>query len=100
MIRFQRTARVRSGKFLEGVQFAKEVAEYINANYPLGSLLVFTELFGDTGTIHWNSDNEDLASIEKVNAQLSADQDYWALLSKGDDLFIEGSLHDTVIQSV
>ena len=100
MFRFHRIARVSRGKFQEAVQWAKEVAGYINTKYAPVSVQAYAELFGDVGMVHWYADYEDLATIEKFNAQLLADQGYWAVLNKGADLFIEGSLHDTLIQSV
>ena len=42
MIRLTRSGRTKSDKFLEGVRFAKEVAEYVNAKYAPVSVQVFT----------------------------------------------------------
>ena len=100
MFRFHRIARVSRGKFLEAVQWAKEVAGYINTKYAPVSVQAYAELFGDVGTVHWYADYEDLATIERINAQLLTDQGYWAMLNKAADLFIEGSVHDTLIQSL
>ncbi len=100
MFRFHRTAQASRGKFLEAVQWAKEVAGYINTKYAPVSVQAYLEAFGDTGTVHWYSDHEDLATIEKLNAQLLADQEYLAMLNKAADLYIEGSVHDTLIQSL
>ena len=100
MYRFQRTARARGGKAMEAVQFAKEVAGYINAKYAPVSLQVYTELFGDVNTIYWYADYKDLASLETIIGQLNAGQEYWAILGKAADLFVEGSLHDTLMMSI
>ena len=100
MIRFWRSGQTKNGKFLDGVRFAKEVAEYINAKYAPVSVQVYTELFGDLNTIYWYADYKDLATIESINAQLLADQGYWAIVSKGTEWFIEGSFHDTLTRSV
>ena len=100
MYRFQRTARARGGKAMEAVQFAKEVAGYINAKYAPVSLQVYTELFGDVNTIYWYAEYKDLASLETIIGQLNADQEYWAILGKAADLFVEGSLHDTLMMSI
>lgn len=100
MIRFQRSARAKGSTALEAVQFAKEVAEYINTKYAPVSVQVYSELFGDLNTIYWYVDYKDLATIESINAQLLADQGYWAILGKATDLFIEGSLHDTLMSPV
>ncbi len=100
MFRFHRTARISRGKLPDGVQWAKEVAGYINTKYAPVSVQAYAEVFGDIGKIHWYADYEDLATVERINAQLQADQGYWALLGKAADLFVEGSVHDTLIQSL
>lgn len=99
MFRFHRKAHVSRGKLLEAMQWAKEVTIYINQKYAPVSVQVYSELFGDLGMIHWYADYEDLATIEKFNNQLLADQGYWALLNKSQDWFIEGSVQDTLSQS-
>ena len=100
MVRFQRTARAKGGKFPEAMQFAKEVAGYLNDKYAPVTIQVYSELFGDVNTIYWYADYKDLATIEGINARLLADQGYWAILNKAADLFIEGSVHDTLMMSV
>lgn len=100
MFRLHRTTRISRGKGLEALQWAKEVAGYVNKKYAPVSVQAYSEVFGDVGTIHWHADSEDLATIEKFNAQLLTDQEYQALLKKATDLFIEGSTHDTLIQSL
>ena len=100
MFRFQRSGRTKNGKLLEGVRFAKEVAEYINTKYGPGLIHVYTEAFGELNTIYWYADYENLATIESINMQLLADQGYWAIVNKGTEWFIEGSFHDTLMSSV
>ena len=100
MFRFHRIARASRGKLPEALQWAKEVAGYINTKYSPVSVQAYSELFGDVGTVHWYADYEDLATIERINARLLTDQGYWAMLNKAADLFIEGSGHDTLIQSL
>lgn len=100
MFRFHRVARISRGKFLEAIPWAKEVAEYLSAHYAPVSVQAYTELFGDIGRVHWYADYGDLASVEKFNAMLLADQGYQALLVKAADLFIEGSVQDTLTQSI
>lgn len=100
MFRFHRTARISRGKLLEAPQWAKEVAEYITSKYSPVSVQAYSEVFGNVGTVHWYADYEDLATLERINAQLLTDQGYLAMLNKAADLFIEGSIHDTLIQSL
>lgn len=100
MYRLQRTGNISRGKVLEARQWAKEVAEYINKNYAPVSVQAYSEIFGDIGKVYWYTDAEDLASIEDFNAQLLMDQGYQALVNKTADLFVKGSIHDRLIQSL
>jgi hypothetical protein len=60
----------------------------------------FTELFGDMATIHWCVDYEDLAALENIHSKLMADQEYWAIVNKGTDCYIDGSFQDRLIGSI
>jgi hypothetical protein len=100
MIRFQRFAQARGDKFLEAAQWAKEVTEYINSNYPEASVQVFTEQYGAYGAIYWHSDAEDIATIDRFGAQLMTDEGYLTLLSQSEGYFIEGATKDTLMQTI
>lgn len=100
MYRFERSGRVKNGKWLEASQFAREIAEYINTKYPQGSLQVYAEFFDDIHSIHWYSDYKDLATFESLREQLLADQGYWAIVTKGMEWFLEGSFRDRLMSSV
>jgi len=100
MIRFQRSGKVKNGKLLDGIQFAKEIAEYIHSQHPVVSVQVYMEQFGNFGTIHWHTDYKDLATLESVTTKLLADQKYLAIASKGIEFFIDGGFHDCLISSV
>lgn len=97
MVRLFRKARAHSDKFPQALQWSKEVAEYLNANYQGFSIQVFLESFGDMNTIYWFSDFENLAEIETFNARLMADQQYWERLSQIGDLFVDTSGEDTLL---
>jgi len=101
MFRFQRTGRVKNAQFfIEAVQWAKEITEYINTKYPQVSLQVYTEVFSDIHTIYWHADYKDLATLESVQSQLMADQGYWAIVNKGMGCFMEGTWKDILIRSL
>lgn len=99
MYRFVRSARVK-GSFTDAVKWAKETAEYINSKYSPPKLSVYTGMFGDVNTVFWEASRNDLASIQSVFEKLAADPGYLALVSKATGLFIEGSVHDSVMGSV
>ena len=99
-IRTHRMARISGGKMLEAIQFAKEVTDYINNKYPQIPTRVYSEAFGAVGTIHWFSECKDLATLERTIQQLFADPGYLSILSKAIGLFIDGSVHDTLMISI
>ena len=101
MLRFYRTGRVKNGKnlFIEAVQWAKEVAGYLNGTYSL-SMQVYSEIFGDFGSIYWYVDYKDLATADAVGGKLMSDQKYWAMVNKGMELFIDGTFHDKIMRLV
>ena len=100
MIRHQRSGRAKGGKAREGIQFAKEIADFINTRYAPVSVQVYSELFGELNTIYWQTDYEDLAALEEFHAKLTSDPDYLAIISKGTGIFIQGTLHDKLLKSV
>lgn len=101
MVRFQRKARAQGGRFPEAIAWANEVSAYLNEKHGI-SLEVHVEAFGDGNTIYWFSDYEDLATVERLNANLMADMDYWGMLKQANEanLFIDGSLQDKLTTAV
>ena len=99
MIRYQRVGQVKIGKLGEAILFAKEVANLVNTKFAPISVQVYNELFGELNIIYWHADYDDLATLENVHAKLTADPEYLTLLSKASDIFVEGSLHDTLMKS-
>ena len=80
--------------------WSKEIAEYVKKYEGLSSIAVFLDAFGDSGTVRWIVDYEDLATLEKVMNQLMADQEYWKKLEQAKNFFIEGSVHDIVMRGI
>jgi hypothetical protein len=99
MIRFTRSAQLNPAKFMEAITWAKEVAEFMNKKYGI-QMTVYINNFGEYGKIHWISDYNDLAAMEKFGKQFLADPEYWTKISRGSDLLMRGSVFDTVMQSL
>lgn len=97
MIRFQRSIRSVRGRNLEAIEWAKEVAEYVNGKQPNYKVQAFSTRFGDLGTLVWQVDLEDLAALDTYQQAIGADQGYWELIKKGAELFIEGTTYDSVL---
>ena len=99
MIRWTRSARIVPAKFMEAMQWAKEIAEFTNKKHGTKTT-VYLDSFGEYGTIRWFWDCDDLATLEKVGSQLFADQEYLQRISRGPDLLVPGSVVDTVMRAI
>ena len=100
MIRFQRTAIASGVNISRSIVWAKEITDFINQKYPQGNLQVFTGRFAPYGTVYWAADFEDIAALDRWQRAIQADQEYWALLSKAEGLFLEGRGLDVVMVPV
>jgi len=58
------------------------------------------DVSGEYGTIRWFADDADLGAFEKNANQVIADQEYWQKAKRVADLFIQGSMCDTVMRSI
>jgi hypothetical protein len=99
MIRWTRSARIAPGKFMEAMQWAKEIAEFISKKHGVQTT-VYLDSFGEYGTIRWFADHADLATLEKFGYQIFADQEYLQRVNRGTDLIMVGSVFDTVMRAI
>ena len=101
MITLHRSAKMKAGKGQEAVKFAREVAEFLISTPPqaLGSR-VYDEKYGNIGTIHWFIDYESLTTMQADTAQRKQDEAWLAFGPRADELFIEGSWHDTLLAAL
>jgi hypothetical protein len=103
MIRLQWTGRISRGKNQGAIQWAKESTEYLRSKYPqILAIGAYEEHFGDVNTIHIFTDYESLATLEAVEAQYPSDTGFQVLMKKSNEecLFIEGSIHGTLVKSL
>ncbi len=103
MVRLQWTARISRGKNLAAMQWAKATAEHLKSTYPqILAVLACDEHFGNVNTIHLFSDYDSLATLEAVEAQYPSDPVFQDLMNKSNEagLFIEGSIHGTLVRSL
>ena len=97
--RLHRTVQISAPRAAEAVQFATEVAQYINANSSDLRVTAQVERFG-AQRIHWFADADDIAALDRGQNALLVDEGYLATVAKGVELFIDGSLQDTVTVSL
>ena len=96
MVRTMRIARVALGKEPQTMQWAKEMTELLKAKHN-AQASVYMDVFADYLTIRWFIESESLATLDQGLQKVFADQEYWQKISKGADLFIEGSVTDRVM---
>lgn len=98
-IRFHRTALVEPAKADEAVAFAAAVSAYATANF--GQVTSWGLQVGGTyGTLHWFTDFADMTEFEVTSGRTLTDEGYRALMAKSADLFVTGSVQDTLIHMV
>jgi hypothetical protein len=100
MIRFERTIQAAIGKGREAIAWAQEVTTYLNGKFGEANFHVFTQRFGDINTISWQADFDTLASLDSFQKAVNGDHGYWALVDKTEGVFVEGSINDTVLESL
>jgi len=96
MFRFIRTATAKTAAGVPtGLQFASEVAAYLNKRHSL-NMKFGAEMFGEA-RIHWHFESDSLDKMEQVNAKLLQDREYLGMLEKFKDVWVEGSMKDTIV---
>lgn len=100
MYQITRTATLKNLAFLpKAVGWGKEISGYINKTYPGFDVKVGVELFGHA-RVHWSYTAPTLEKLEAVNAKLIQDQKYFAMIESVKELWVDGSLKDTIIMLV
>jgi hypothetical protein len=100
MIRFQRSLRIAPNRDLEAITWSKEITTFLNGKYPETKVQVFAHRFGVIDTIAWELDVDNLASLDKYQKTLNADEEYLAKVNETAGLFMAGSLFDTVLENL
>lgn len=100
MIRYERTLRASGGKGREATAWAQEVTTYLNGKFAETRLQVFAQRFGEVNTISWQADFDTLTSLNNYQQAVNGDQGYWELVNKTDGFFVDGSINDTVFESL
>lgn len=93
MIHWTRTASIAPGKLTAAQAFAAEATAYLKAHHGQ-DFTVSMPIGGNPNRIRWAGQLPSLAAYEAYTAALRADAGYAAVLAKGSDLFIAGSIHD------
>jgi len=96
MYRFMRTATIKTfADFPAALQFATDVTSYMNKNHSVNMKFGF-EVYGEH-RIHWHFDSESPDKLRDINAKIIKDREYWGIVKKAKDVFVEGSQKDMLL---
>ncbi len=96
MVRFQRSVVPTIGKFPEAVEFAKQITNYIKGKYKTDTS-VYTR---SDGTLYWITNYEDFDAFGRIRTQIVTDKEYWSMVKKASNLFVEGSVEDILLTPI
>lgn len=98
MVTLIRTADINGvDKRQKALEWAKKAAQYVNGKYGLTQVEVGVEAYGRAGRVHWIGREESLQSLAIGSLESMADETYLQMELQAADLFVPGSVHDTVI---
>jgi hypothetical protein len=95
VIYYLRSAAIAQGKIVGAMSFAREIAKYIETKTGK-SVSIGTPVGGQANRIGWFVEYENLASLDEIQTKLLQDPEYLAMVAKGGENFIAGSLHDEI----
>lgn len=98
MIRFQRSMKVRRGR--HATQWARELLDFVNTTHGEPKLQLFASRFGNVSTLCWTADFGDLGALEAWQQEVGADAAYREIVKKSFDIVIDGTVEDSILQSV
>lgn len=99
MYRYTRTATVKNGADVQrAMAIAGEITAYVNKLVDI-DLQCGIELFNGN-RIHWSADFPSLAVFEQKFAKLMADDDYFALIGRARELWVDGTLQDVIYKRI
>lgn len=98
MIRLQRTMKVRRGK--HSIEWAKELLGYMTATDGKPAIHLFRSRFGNVATLYWMIDFKDLATLVAWQHKIGNDAGYQVLIKNSLDIIVDGTVEDTVLESI
>lgn len=90
--------KVRRGR--HATQWAGELLDYMNATHGKPKLQLFASRFGNVSTLYWTADFDGLAALEAWQQKVGADAGYRELVKKSFDIVIDGTVEDSILESV
>ncbi len=93
MISWFRTYQSKIGKMPELIALSEEAAKYLESTHGL-KVEIYTQLGGDPLKIGLLGRYDDLGAVDKLNQKIANDSGWAQLMSRGEELAVEGSVQD------
>ena len=101
MVRLQRSRKIKRHKKPNALAYAQEIASLANTIDSSVEFKVFIGLFCFVETVFWTGDFEGLASLEITLQKIESDPRLKDFFKKApNDIFVEGSAQESVLQQV
>lgn len=93
------TLRPLNTKAQEAREWAKELLDIGKRINPSASGEAFIEKYGEAGTLYLITQFDDINQLEERTAITQADEEFQALVTKVQGLFVEGSAKVTLLET-
>jgi len=91
-----------SGDLQAAMAFAADMTAHLQKWPGVSRAVCWSSLSGPTGTLVFFTECEDLATLDKINAHMMADQAYWGKINKAREqgLFNMASSQDMMMRQI
>ena len=100
MLRFQRMVRVKRDKMEQAKEYAKQINAHLSSHHLGANFRAFTGFLGPGFTMYFTHEFESLAGLESWMEKIHADADLSKLRAKEAELFVDGTIQDTLMRSL
>jgi|SRR5579859_2314168 len=81
-------------------EWSKKVARYVDGRFGFSKVECGVEMYGYTGRFYWIGRQASLESLAKGALEALTDETYQGMLDEAAQLFVPGSVADTVIVGI
>lgn len=99
MIQFFRTALVQPGKMPDALAHAKAIANHLESNHGY-KVEVSVPFGGKVGRVQWRTEHQSVAELEVRLTKMSGDPKMAEFGKKSPELFLPGSVEDSIWRTV
>lgn len=99
MIIWIRSAAVAQGKMGEAIGFVKKTSAHVQQKHNI-AITVSRPIAGNPTRIFWSSQHDDLQAYERDHRTINSDMEFVKMMGEGAQLFIGGTTHDEILQTI